>query len=249
MHFLDRIDELRRLDAALHHPGSFTAIWGRRRVGKSRLLLEWSSRHDGLYTVADLSAAPVQRRYLAAAVAGAFPRVRVRRIPGLALVSGPPAGGGRRFWLDGALHPGRTALPARGGPLARQRPPELARPPRTAPVAGGQWVQLADDAGGPPRCGRTPLRSCGRGVRSAAPPPGIPWATPSPAPARASRVRSTRSGAARRGTGNSRKTSVPTSTPRWIAWCSILRGRYTTNRTVCSARKPPRRRPYGRYWM
>ena len=73
MHFLDRIDELRRLDAALHHPGSFTAIWGRRRVGKSRLLLEWSSRHDGLYTVADLSAAPVQRRYLAAAVAGRFP--------------------------------------------------------------------------------------------------------------------------------------------------------------------------------
>ena len=62
-----------RLDAALQHPGSLTAIWGRRRVGKSRLLLEWSSRHDGLYTVADLSAPPVQRRYLAAAVAERFP--------------------------------------------------------------------------------------------------------------------------------------------------------------------------------
>ena len=72
MRFLNRTDELGRLDAALQHPGSLTAIWGRRRVGKSRLLLEWSSRHDGLYTVADLSAPPVQRRYLAAAVAGRF---------------------------------------------------------------------------------------------------------------------------------------------------------------------------------
>ena len=59
MRFLNRTDELGRLDAALQHPGSLTAIWGRRRVGKSRLLLEWSSRHDGLYTVADLSAPPV----------------------------------------------------------------------------------------------------------------------------------------------------------------------------------------------
>ena len=73
MRFLNRTDELGRLDAALQYPGSLTAIWGRRRVGKSRLLLEWSSRHDGLYTVADLSAPPVQRRYLAAAVAGRFP--------------------------------------------------------------------------------------------------------------------------------------------------------------------------------
>ena len=73
MRFLNRTGELGRLDAALQHPGSLTAIWGRRRVGKSRLLLEWSSRHDGLYTVADLSAPPVQRRYLAAAVAERFP--------------------------------------------------------------------------------------------------------------------------------------------------------------------------------
>ena len=73
MRFLNRTGELGRLDAALQHPGSLTAIWGRRRVGKSRLLLEWSARHDGLYTVADLSAPPVQRRYLAAAVAGRFP--------------------------------------------------------------------------------------------------------------------------------------------------------------------------------
>jgi hypothetical protein len=73
MRFLNRTDEIRRLDAAQEQPGSFTAIWGRRRVGKSRLLIEWSSRHDGLYTVADLSAAAVQRRYLAEAVAQRFP--------------------------------------------------------------------------------------------------------------------------------------------------------------------------------
>ena len=54
-------------------PGPFAAIWGRRRVGKSRLLLEWSRRHEGLYTVADQSAPSVQRRYLAEAIAARFP--------------------------------------------------------------------------------------------------------------------------------------------------------------------------------
>ena len=54
-------------------PGSFAVIWGRRRVGKSRLLIEWSQRHGGLYVVADQSAPAVQRRYLAAAVARRFP--------------------------------------------------------------------------------------------------------------------------------------------------------------------------------
>ena len=53
-------------------PGAFAVIWGRRRVGKSRLLLEWSRRRGGLYTVADESAPAVQRRYLAAAVAERF---------------------------------------------------------------------------------------------------------------------------------------------------------------------------------
>ena len=72
MEFLDRRDELRRLDYAARSSGAFAAIWGRRRVGKSRLLLEWSRRCDGLYTVADQSAPAVQRRYLAAAVAERF---------------------------------------------------------------------------------------------------------------------------------------------------------------------------------
>ena len=62
-----------RLDRALSRPGSFSVIWGRRRVGKSRLLVEWCGRHNGLYTVADQSAPSVQRRYLASAVAERFP--------------------------------------------------------------------------------------------------------------------------------------------------------------------------------
>ena len=63
---------MRRLDAALARPGGFAVLWGRRRVGKSRLLIEWSRRRDGLYVVADRSAPTVQRRYLAAAVAQRF---------------------------------------------------------------------------------------------------------------------------------------------------------------------------------
>ena len=80
MKFIDRENELRRLDSALaanqqtmDQRGTFVVIWGRRRVGKSRLLIEWSHRHNGLYTVADQSAPAIQRRYLASAVAERFP--------------------------------------------------------------------------------------------------------------------------------------------------------------------------------
>lgn len=72
MDFLDREDEQSRLDTVVEQPGAFAVIWGRRRVGKSRLLIEWSRRHDGLYAVADQSVPAVQRRYLAAAVAKRF---------------------------------------------------------------------------------------------------------------------------------------------------------------------------------
>ena len=48
-------------------------IWGRRRIGKTRLLLEWVRRHKGLYTVADQSAAPMQRRYAAESISERFP--------------------------------------------------------------------------------------------------------------------------------------------------------------------------------
>lgn len=71
MDFLNRDAELQRLDRALR-PGALVAIWGRRRVGKSRLLVEWCRRRDGLYTVADQSSPAVQRRYMAAAVGQRF---------------------------------------------------------------------------------------------------------------------------------------------------------------------------------
>lgn len=73
MEFIDRNEEMARLDTAVANPRAFAALWGRRRVGKSRLLTEWASRNDGLYTVADRSAAAVQRRYLASALAARFP--------------------------------------------------------------------------------------------------------------------------------------------------------------------------------
>ena len=71
--FIDRADEMRRLDAALTDPGALAVIWGRRRVGKTRLLIEWSQLHEGLYVAAEPSAPAVQRRYLAAAVEHRFP--------------------------------------------------------------------------------------------------------------------------------------------------------------------------------
>jgi len=72
--FVDREEELARLDGLVQarRPG-LVILWGRRRIGKTRLLLEWVRKHDGLYTVADLSAAGIQRRYFAEAVATRFP--------------------------------------------------------------------------------------------------------------------------------------------------------------------------------
>lgn len=72
MKFLDREEELRRLQR-LAQTGGLAVIWGRRRIGKTRLLLEWGKQHDGVYTVADQSAAPIQRRYFAASLAARFP--------------------------------------------------------------------------------------------------------------------------------------------------------------------------------
>lgn len=72
MEFLDREEELQRLEG-LARKGGLAILWGRRRIGKTRLLLEWCKRHEGLYTVADQSAAPIQRRYFAVSLAARFP--------------------------------------------------------------------------------------------------------------------------------------------------------------------------------
>ncbi|MCU0722832.1 MAG: ATP-binding protein [Planctomycetes bacterium] len=74
MDFVDRKPEMERLDGLVRSGrGGLAALWGRRRVGKTRLLLEWCHRHGGLYAVADLSAESVQRRYFAESVAAKFP--------------------------------------------------------------------------------------------------------------------------------------------------------------------------------
>jgi uncharacterized protein len=70
MKFIDRQDELERLDRlAAAEEGGLAVVYGRRRVGKTRLLLEWAKKHAGVYTVADQSVAELQRRYFAEAVA------------------------------------------------------------------------------------------------------------------------------------------------------------------------------------
>ena len=54
MRFFNRQQELGRLGGLLQRPdGALAVLWGRRRIGKSRLLLEWCRRSGGLYTVAD----------------------------------------------------------------------------------------------------------------------------------------------------------------------------------------------------
>lgn len=82
MRFLNRHDELTRLDGLVRQKGGGLAVVsGRRRVGKTRLLLEWTRRHDGVYFVADQSTPALQRAALANALSG--------RLPGFAEVTYP----------------------------------------------------------------------------------------------------------------------------------------------------------------
>lgn len=79
MLFLNRQQELARLSRfAASEEGGLAVLYGRRRVGKTRLLLEWVKQHDGVYTVADQSVAELQRAYFAEAVG--------ERLPGFAEV-------------------------------------------------------------------------------------------------------------------------------------------------------------------
>lgn len=66
--------ELERLmRASAGDGGALVVLWGRRRLGKSRLLIEWCQRTRGMYWVADESASAIQRQYLAEALSGIFP--------------------------------------------------------------------------------------------------------------------------------------------------------------------------------
>jgi uncharacterized protein len=127
MRFLDRQDEQKRLDTLVQRkaPG-LVAVWGRRRVGKTRLLTEWCRKHHGLYTVADQSAAPVQRRYFAEALA--------TRIPGFAET-------GYADWksLFRRLSRDARALSWRG-PLVIDEFPYLAMSDESLPGTLQNWV-------------------------------------------------------------------------------------------------------------
>lgn len=74
MEFLNRKDEMSRLNNVYDSPdGGLIVIWGRRRVGKTRLLIEWIKKTNGIYWVADESSGPIQRQYFSQALETHFP--------------------------------------------------------------------------------------------------------------------------------------------------------------------------------
>ena len=74
MKFINRKKEMARLDNVAKLPdGGVAVVWGRRRVGKTRLLLEWAHKHKGVYYTADESASPLQRKYFSMALEQVLP--------------------------------------------------------------------------------------------------------------------------------------------------------------------------------
>ena len=74
MKFIDREAEMGRLErVVMGEQAALVVVWGRRRLGKSRLLAEWCCRHEGAYWVADESAAAIQRQYLSEEMDRVFP--------------------------------------------------------------------------------------------------------------------------------------------------------------------------------
>ncbi|MBM4143746.1 MAG: ATP-binding protein [Lentisphaerae bacterium] len=74
MNFIDRQGEMRRLRRlAERGQAALAVVWGRRRLGKSRLLTEWCKQVKGTYWVADESAPSIQRQYLAEELRAVFP--------------------------------------------------------------------------------------------------------------------------------------------------------------------------------
>lgn len=74
MKFINRKEEMARLNRLIaSEEAGLAVIWGRRRVGKSRLLLEWISRHQGVYYMADESSERVQRKYFSIALEQVLP--------------------------------------------------------------------------------------------------------------------------------------------------------------------------------
>ena len=82
MKFVNRHKELKRLEELVKlKQGGVAVIWGRRRVGKTRLLLEWTDRTNGVYFMADESAPSIQKKFFSLALA--------QKLPGFADVEYP----------------------------------------------------------------------------------------------------------------------------------------------------------------
>ena len=74
MKFVNRRKELGRLERLFRSKtAGLAVIWGRRRLGKTRLLLEWTEKKGGAYFVADESSPSIQRKFLALAIERALP--------------------------------------------------------------------------------------------------------------------------------------------------------------------------------
>jgi len=127
MRFIDRHEELARLERVTGRKRpAFVVLYGRRRVGKTRLLLEWCERARGVYSVADQSSAHVQRRYLAEAIQ--------EHLPGFADVE----------YRDWRLLLSRFAKEAKaerlGGPLVLDELPYLVETSPELPSVLQRWV-------------------------------------------------------------------------------------------------------------
>lgn len=74
MQFINRKKEMMRLDSVAKLPdGGVAVVWGRRRVGKTRLLLEWADKQKGVYYTADESVPALQMKYFAMALDQVLP--------------------------------------------------------------------------------------------------------------------------------------------------------------------------------
>ena len=135
MRFLNRKAESGRLDALVaRRAAGLVAVWGRRRVGKTRLLTEWCGRHGGVYTVADQSAEAVQRRYFAEAVAARLPHFDEAEYSG---------------WLPLLRRLSRDARAANWrGPLVFDEFPYLVAAAPALPSILQNWIDQEAAAGG-----------------------------------------------------------------------------------------------------
>jgi AAA+ ATPase superfamily predicted ATPase len=129
MQFLNRTRELERLDALVARGRGFGVVYGRRRIGKTRILVEWVGRHGGVYTVADQSAAEVQRRYFADAVAA--------RLPGFGDTAYPDW----RVLLDRLARDAKSA--GWRGPLVVDELPYLVQASPELPAVLQRWLDHA----------------------------------------------------------------------------------------------------------